>query len=34
VFGNIDSLKQARLEELRTFDRLEVERDRFRREAK
>jgi hypothetical protein len=26
VFGNIDSLKQARHEELHTFDRLETER--------
>ncbi len=26
MFGNIDSLKQARLKELHTFDRLEAER--------
>jgi hypothetical protein len=26
VFGNIDSLKQARLKELHTFDRLETEK--------
>jgi hypothetical protein len=26
VFGNVDSLKQAHLEELHTFDRLEAER--------
>jgi hypothetical protein len=27
VFGNVDSLKNARLEDLRTLDRLEEERE-------